>query len=231
MSIAPLNCAGCPVSNRAVCAVLSPDERRDLERFGSTRQAARGETIFSAGDPHVACATLVSGALKLVDRDIDGNETIVSLIHPSGFTGELFASSNAYDVIALTDSRLCVFPQARFDEALERYPALAMALLKRSSEEIGDVRHLLSLATRKSARARLASLLLAFARAASHSPCHPSLSINIPLKRDEMADMIGLTIETVSRQLTALVEEGVIARKGRQALLILDLARLEQLAA
>ena len=68
------------------------------------------------------------------------------------------------------------------------------------------------------------------ARAASHSPCHAADRFELPLTRGEMAGVLGLTIETVSRQLTALEREGVIERQGARGLVVRARRRLEELA-
>lgn len=226
-----MDCSHCPVADRAACAVLAPHERETLERLGSGRLLRKGEMLFAPGRGSSECATLISGALKIVDYDRDGHETIVSLVHPAGFTGELFAADDTHAVIALTDCRLCVFPAAAYRNALEQFPALSLALLRRTSGELAEARNMLSLAGFRSAQARLAGLLIALGRAASHSPCHPASRFDLVLSRSEMAGLIGLTIETVSRQLTALERAGHIRRDGRRGIELTDIPALEALAA
>lgn len=172
------------------------------------------------------CATLTSGALKITRFDEHGKEAILALVHPSGFVGELFRPFADYDVIALSDSRLCVFPESDYLRAIERYPALARALLHRAQQDLQQSRAMQALAMTGSGQARVAALILAFAQSASDSPCHPAGHFDLPLSRQEMADMLGLTIETISRQLTALEKSGAIQRIGKRGIAILDPARL-----
>lgn len=221
-----LACATCPVRDRAACAVLSEEERDTLARVGRTRHLTRGETLFSAGDPSTACATLISGALKVASCDADGTEHILALIHPAGFVGELFQPFAQHDVVAIADSTLCVFAGPDMDAAIGRYPALARALLRRTQEDLHASRAMQALAGRTSGRARVAGMLLGFAQGASTSPCHPAECFELPLSRGEMASMLGLTIETVSRQLTALERNGAIGRKGKRGIELLDPALL-----
>lgn len=221
-----LACASCPVRDRAACAVLAPEERDALATAGRTRDLARGETLFAAGDPSTSCATLVSGALKIASLDADGREHILALVHPSGFVGEFFQPFAAYDVIALADSRLCVFSGPDMEAAIGRYPALARALLRRAQEDLHASRALLAIGSKPSARARVASILIEFARAASDSPCHPAREFDLPLSRGDLASFLGLTIETVSRQITALERDGAIARREKRGIALLDPALL-----
>lgn len=227
---AKLACATCPVADRAACAVLSPDEREELAQIGTHVSVARGETVFAAAGDSPMCATLISGVLKAVRYDTDGHEVLLALIHPAGFTGELFGSGIDATIVALTEARLCVFPARAYEAALARFPALSLALLRRMSGELETARSLLALARTHSARTRVAWLLLALAKAASHSPCHPAERFDLVLSRAEMAAAVGLTIESVSRQLTALEREGLIQREGRRGIAILDATALEAAA-
>lgn len=225
-----LACEKCPVRDSAACSVLTEDERNELARAGRTRHLARGEILFAAGDEDTACATLVSGALKITSFDEDGNERILALIHPTGFVGEMFAPFPAHDVVALTDSQLCVFARADMTRALEQHPALTRALLRRSQEDLHLARKLLALGSGFGANEQVSKLLLALAQAASESPCHPRMLFELPLTRGEMASMLGVTIETVSRALTALERAAIIRREGARGIEILDPARLESFA-
>lgn len=225
-----LACDNCPVRDRAACAVLNDDERDALSAIGRTRHLKRGEMLFAAGDEDAACATLVEGALKVSSYDEEGTERILALIHPAGFAGELFQPFAHYDVVALADSRLCTFAQADMEAAIERFPALGRALLRRSQEDLHAARGLLALTGRRDARSRVATLILALAQAASDSPCHPAGKFELPLSRGEIANLAGLTIETVSRRFTQLEDEGVIARDGARGIALSDPARLAAIA-
>jgi CRP/FNR family transcriptional regulator len=187
--------------------------------------------LFAAGDDSFACATLISGALKISSFGEDGTERILSLVHPAGFVGEMFAPVAHHDVIALADSRLCLFGRADYERAVERFPALGRALLRRSAEDLFESRAIIDLMSRRSAKQKVAGFLLAMARAASDSPCHADACFDLPLSREEMAGVLGLTIETVSRQLGRLEKDRVVEREGRRGIRLLDPGRLESLAA
>lgn len=227
MSVA---CDNCPVRDSAACAVLSKEERDALAAAGRTRTLKRGEMLFAAGDNEAACATLVSGALKVSSIDRDGTEQILSLVHPAGFIGELFTPFAHHDVVALTESKLCTFARRDIERAIDDYPALARALLRRSQEDLLATRNLLELTAHASAEARLAALLHDFAVAASDSSCHLANEFELPLTRGEIANMLGLTIETVSRKFGELEEMGAIARKGKRGIELIDPALLHELS-
>lgn len=225
-----LACDTCPVRESAACAVLNDSERAQMAKAGRTRELKRGETLFAAGDDDAACATLVSGALKVSAFDEEGNERILSLVHPAGFVGELFQPFAHHDVVALAPSKLCVFSRGAMEAALENHPALSRALLRRSQEDLFAARRMLEFSARRGAMENVANLLMGLANAASDSPCHPAGEFELTLTRGEMANMLGLTIETVSRSITRLERDGVIRRNGQRGIELLDPARLSALA-
>lgn len=221
-----LECNTCPVRHRAACSVLTVDEREELARSGRSRKLERGEMLFAAGDDSTACATLLKGALKVTSVDENGTERILALVHPAGFVGELFAPFAHYDVVALTDSELCVFPKSEMGRAVDLHPKLAQALLRRSQEDLLQSRELLALSGRRSAGGKVAGFLLGLAEAASDSSCHAAREFELPLTRGEMAGLLGLTIETVSRAITKFERDGVIRRKGARGIELVEPARL-----
>ena len=225
-----LSCATCPVRERAACAALNEKERAELARLGSHGVFERGETVFAAGEDLDACATLIEGLLKITHIDEQGSERILSLVHPAGFVGEMFAPVARHDVVALTTSRICRFPRREYEAAVDRFPLLAQALLRRSAADLYDARAQIALDANRSATVKLATLIVALSHAASRSPCHGAAQFDLPLTRTEIAGVLGLTIETVSRQITRLEKDGVIAREGTRAIRIVDMDRLTDIA-
>ena len=221
-----LACAACPVRDRAACAVLEEDERDALATIGRNRILAKGEVLFHAGESEAACATLKRGALKISATDAEGRERILSLVHPAGFVGEMFGPYMRHDVVALGEAELCVFSGPAFADAIDRYPRLAQAVLRRTQEDLFASRELLALTGNAAAEQRVGGVLLSLARAASDSPCHPAMRFDLPLSRGELADMLGLTIETVSRTLTRLERAGAIRRVGKRGIELVDPALL-----
>ena len=225
-----LACDNCPVRDTAACSVLTDEQREVLSKAGHTRMLERGEMLFAAGDSDASCATLVSGALKVCAIDREGNEQILSLVHPAGFIGELFTPFANHDVVALTQSRLCTFARGDIERAIDTYPALAQTLLRRTQEDLLATRGLLELTAHASAETRLAALLHDFAAAASTSSCHLAGEFELPLTRGEIANMLGLTIETVSRKFKELEASGAIQRKGKRGIELVDPAHLQALS-
>lgn len=224
----PLGCDDCPVRDIAVCAGLGDAERRDLARLGRRKRFRRGETIFAGGDRSIACATLVSGIVKLSRFDASGTERTVALLHPSGFLARLFAAEIDCTATALCDSELCLFPRDVVEREMHGHPRFMERVLRATNDQLTSAHDLIDLIGRRDSRARLAGLLLLFAQGNCDGPPGEDVTIDLVLTRGEMAALLGLTIETVSRQLTALESDGVIVRQGARGIRLLRLDELQR---
>jgi CRP/FNR family transcriptional regulator len=130
--------------------------------------------------------------------------------------------------VALTETRLCLFPRAGFERLMADHPRLTRSILERTQAELEASRALTRLIGRREVKARVSGLLLALARAASPGPCGMAKEFDLILSREEMASLLGTTIETVSRRLTELERDGIIERRGARGLVIRDAPALSQ---
>jgi len=230
-----ISCADCAVRDRSLCGSLSDDELNALNRLGRRRSVARGETIAWAGDPNIICANLLSGMLRLVAADGDGREQVVGLLYPADFVGRPFAEEVDFTITALTDAELCFFPRGPFEQVLSDHARMERLLLRRVLDALADARSRMAMLTRASAAERIARLLIDMSMRAAATGCRATpggpLTFDLPMARGEMADMLGLTIETASRQMTGLRDAGIIALPGGRAVTILDDAALRRRAA
>ncbi|WP_016746222.1 Crp/Fnr family transcriptional regulator [Rhizorhabdus wittichii] len=202
----PASCAGCPVRSSAICCVLDDSGLTALSRLGRRITLAAGETLLWEGEEAVTVGNVLSGMLKLSTLTGDGREQIVGIVHPSDFIGRPFGKDSPHSATALTDTTLCVFGRAAFDRFAREHAVIGQALLERTLTELDRARHWMLLLGRKSACERVASLIVEIADRADDGP-----AIDLPLSRQQMGDILGLTIETVSRSLTRLKRAGIIA--------------------
>ncbi len=202
----PASCAACPVRDSAICCVLDRSGLAALSRFGRRITLPAGQTLLWEGEEAITVGNLLSGMLKLSTLTGDGREQIVGIVHPSDFIGRPFGRNSPHSVTALTDATLCVFGRTAFDRFAQEHAAIGQALLERTLIELDRARHWMLLLGRKSACERVASLIVEIADRADGGP-----TIDLPLSRQQMGDILGLTIETVSRSLTRLKRVGVIA--------------------
>lgn len=228
-------CSDCAVRDAALCGSLDDRELRALDAIGERRTYPRGATIIWAGDESVICANVLSGMLKLATSTPDGREQIVGLLYPADFVGRPYAEETDHTVEALTDVELCVFPRRQFERVLDDHIRMERLLLQRTLTALQEARARMLMLARKSASEKVADFLLEMAAKVGASGCSPSpggpLTFDLPLTRGQMADVLGLTIETVSRQLTRFKTSGFIMLPGSRAVTIADRAALEAIAA
>jgi CRP/FNR family transcriptional regulator, anaerobic regulatory protein len=227
-------CDSCLVRNRAICAVLDSAEIVALNRIGRTRAIQAGRVLMWEGDDSLLVANVVEGVLKLSTGIGDGREQIVGIVYPGDFIGRPFGPRSQHTVTALTDARVCTFTRGDFDAFAREHPELEHKLLQRTLTELDRARHWMLLLGRKSASEKIASFLLDMADRMGESGCggdaQPLGAFTLPFGRQQVADILGLTIETVSRQLTLLRAAHVIDLPGRRDIAILRRDALEAMA-
>lgn len=226
----PLQCRTCAVRSLSLCGALSDQEIGALNTISSRRKLAAGEIYAVEGDAPVSFANVVSGVAKLVRGLEDGREQIVGLLFPSDFMGRAFGSAPTqipYTVEAATDLELCTFSASGFEAVVEEHPALERKLLERTLGELDAARDWMLLLGRKSASERVATFLHHIARRCSQASCasldRDAIRFELPLTRSDMADFIGLTIETVSRQLSRLRKDGILTMDGTRMVQHVDM--------
>ncbi|MEM7644699.1 MAG: Crp/Fnr family transcriptional regulator [Pseudomonadota bacterium] len=217
-------CSTCPIRHRAVCAKCEADELARLETMKSYRDWRAGETICMEGDVLPFVGSIVTGCATLTRSMEDGRTQMVGLLMPSDFVGRPGRSSAPYEVVAATDVSMCLFRRAEFEQLIIDTPHVGQRLLEMSLDELDAARDWMLVLGRKTAREKVATLLSIVLRRSATGQV--PLRAELPLTRDAMATYLGLTIETVSRQITALKKEGIIRLEGKRGVLCDDLSVL-----
>ena len=219
------DCSDCPIRHRAVCARCEPDELTRLEEMKFYRSYQAGQTIAWAGDQMDFVASVVSGAATLSQTMEDGRRQMVGLLLPSDFVGRPGRSGASYDVVAVTDLVMCCFRKKPFEHMMLTTPHVAERLLEMTLDELDAAREWMLVLGRKTAREKIASLMSIFARRdAVMGPKHSrTVQFDLPLTREAMADYLGLTLEPVRRQISALKREKVIVLQGKRSVLVPDI--------
>ncbi|AXK42234.1 Crp/Fnr family transcriptional regulator [Erythrobacter aureus] len=224
-------CDACAIRNRAICADLDEREIALLNGIGRRRKLSAGEQLMWEGDEAVLVANVIEGVLKLSSHSADGKEQILGLVYPSDFLGRPFGKTSPYGVEALTDAHICVFERTDFDRFAREHPRLEHKLLERTLSELDRTRRWMLLLGRMNAEQKVASFLLEMAeRLGTNQASGPETTVSLPLSRQQIADVLGLTIETVSRQLTRLRGAGAIDLPSRREIVLRDTADLESRA-
>lgn len=220
-------CFDCTVRIEAVCGVLDNEELRAFRHSGMTARIASGRTLFHEGDRADNVYTLTTGLLRLSKLLPDGRRQITGFVFPGDFLGITMEDEHAFTAEAVADSELCRFPRPRFDGFIEAHPNMERRLYALAAHELAAARQQLVLLGRKTAAEKVASFLLMLAGRDSGAERD---TVAMPMSRSDVADYLGLRIETVSRELSALKAARLIRMTSAYELRILDRERLEALA-
>jgi CRP/FNR family transcriptional regulator, anaerobic regulatory protein len=225
------SCAFCAVRRGALCGTLTPEQLPRLNRVAFRRQYSAGQFIAGAGQQQDWFATVLSGVVKLTKTMADGRQQIVGLLFASDFLGRPFGSVGLYRAEAATNVELCCVERHYFEDMLSKAPAMERRLLERTLNEVDAARDWMLLLGRKTAQERVASLILLMTqRNPSQGPGADALRFELPLSRTEMAEYLGLCVETVSRQIRRLRVADVIETDNGRMLHVRDVVRLGRLA-
>lgn len=223
------HCQGCPVRLDGICSALDGTGLIRLRGISSRRTFRRGQHIHVAEEPQAFFGAIVSGAVKLIRILFDGRQQVVGLSLATDSVGRAFGRQSAYYAQAATDVELCCFAYPDFERMLGDVPSLKHRLLEQTLEDRDAALDWMVLLGRKSAQERVASFLLMLTeRATSDGPARTAF--DLPLRREEIADFLGLTYETVSRQFGLLKDRGLIGLSGRRHVTVLDIPALADAA-
>ena len=220
-----LECGNCPIRHNAVCARCDTQELEELEKIKYYRSYEAGQTIVWSGDEMDFVASVVSGIATLSQTMEDGRTQMVGLLLPSDFVGRPGRITAPYDVVAVSDMLMCCFRRRPFEELMTTTPRVAQRLLEMTLDELDAAREWMLVLGRKTAREKIASLLMIIARrdaSLNLRKAEGAMVFDLPLTREAMADYLGLTLETVSRQISALRKDGIIELQGKRHVTVPD---------
>lgn len=221
-------CFDCAVRELAVCGVLESAALREFKEGGPSVNYEAGDTVVFEADEAANVYSLTSGLLRLSKLLPDGRRQIAGFLFPGDFLGITMEEEHAFTAEAVSPSTLCRFSRRHFDDFIARHPLLERRLYAVAAHELAAARQQLVLLGRKTATERISSFLLMLA-----GRCHSlpgGSEIDFPMSRADIGDYLGLRIETVSREISALKAARVIQLTSRQSFRIIDRKRLGQLA-
>lgn len=233
-------CVLCPVQATSLCGAIGEEAARALSNITHRIRMPAGRTIYGASRSSRSFAIIVSGVVKLVVAKPDGRQQIVGLQFPSDFVGRPLTNHQSLSAEAATTLELCSFSGNAFEQLMRDYPDIERALLARVLADLDASREWAFLLGRTTAQEKVATLLYHIAErmmpipsnslATSCNGLHAPVSLTLPLSRMEMAECLGLRLETVCRQISQLKAQGIIATSGRRHFEILDMAAIRQIS-
>ena len=222
-------CLTCGARPFSVCASLRPDDMAVLDAIAEQMSLQADAVLIREGDPATSLFNITSGSVRVYKLLPDGRRQIVGFLFAGDFIGMTPGEDYAFSAEAIEPTTVCRFRRSDYRAAVRERPALEAALLERAMNELAAAQKQMMLLGRKTARERVASFLLELP---ARDPMRPSRDdrVRLSMTRAEMADYLGLTIETVSRELTKLKTAQVIQSISLHEIQVERPDRLRELA-
>ena len=226
----PNLCISCEARHRGICGVLTPQELTEISKH--TRQVSHkaGDELIGDSEPVTSYANVMRGVVKLTKMLEDGRQQVVGLQFAPDFLGRVFSGQSKLSADAASDVDLCRFPKPALEKLVAGNSALERKLLEQTLRELDEAREWMVTLGRKTAAEKVASFLYSIAIhidpniERDHAD---TTTFDLPLTRADIADFLGLTVETVSRQLTKLRTDKIIEVTNNRHVTIPDITRLK----
>ncbi len=221
-------CDQCTVRHRAICSAVDFDHTADLDALVGHRDLAAGRSIFEEGDDGGTVFNISAGEVRLYKLLPDGRRQITGFLRPGDFLGLSSHGAYAYSAEAMTNVSLCVFRIGDLEKLFDAFPKVRNRMLEKANDELAVAQEQMLLLGRKTAREKVLSFLLRRGRHEDDDGYNPEVSV--PMTRSDIADYLGLTVETVSRTFTALREEGLIETPSAHSVFLPNIKRIKDIA-
>ena len=212
-------------------AGLEAADLADVIRFAQTRRVPKGATVFKQGDPADTCHALIDGRIKMVQTGADGQQVVVRFIGPGETFGTVAVFTGAHfpvDAVAMADCVEVSWSQSAMTDLMLRHPRIALNALAIVGARLQEVQTRLREVSTERVERRVAHALLRLVRQAGRR-VEGGVEIAFPLTRQDVAEMTGTTLHTVSRILSAWEAQGLV-ESSRQQVMIRQPHRLVAIA-
>jgi len=222
-------CNSCAAHKKAICASLEGKELNRFRKSSQVRLVKAGQSIYREMDPAIYLYTVISGEVRLSSLLNDGRRQVTDFRSCGDKLGEQNEGCYSADAEAITDTIMCQTPLSEFQARMSDMPGLRISLMDKMETEINQMRSHLLLLGRKTPVEKVASFLVERAQKFENAD-EDVTDVNLSMTRRDIADYLGLTIETVSRTLTTLKMQGVLTIPASHLITVLDMKELKNLA-
>jgi CRP/FNR family transcriptional regulator len=222
-------CESCRVRMLSICAALDLDEVAELEEASSSACLNPRATLFQQDEPARHVFNVTHGTVRLSKLLPDGRRQIVGFAMAGDFLGLALADRHGFTAEAVDHVVACKFPRQDFVDLVDAKPHLMKRLHSFTAHELSLAQDQMVVLGKRNAEEKIATFLVQLRnRIARLEPV--TVHVSLPMSRQDIADYVGLTLETVSRTFSKLVKSRdiVIVPDGVR---LLNTARMENLAA
>ena len=223
-----VSCASCTLRELCIPQGMTDDELKLVDTIIERKKPVhKNDYLFRAGDSNRSIYAVLSGSVKTLVDNPNGEEQIVGfhlpgeLLGMDGFSGDAHTCS----AVALETSSVCEFPLESLDEVCHVVPSIQYAMRRIMGREVTKDHAMLLLLGRMSAEEKLASFLISLSKRMAQRHWKPT-EFNLTMPRQDIANYLGLAVETVSRLFAHLQDENII-EVDRRRVNISDMDRLK----
>lgn len=221
-------CAG----KTSIFSILEEPQLKEITDKITRKTYKKGEMIFFEGDVSDKLYVINHGKVKVFKYTKDGKEQILYITSDGDFIGDLSLLKKdefKFNAEALEDVSMCQLTKYDFDSIVMENPEIALKILEVLYERIHKLEDLIQNLSTKDIETRISGLLLGFIKDFGE-PENNTIRLELPLTREDMANYIGVTRETISRKLNSMQEEGILELLGNRTIIIKDLEYLEEIS-
>jgi len=211
---------------------LTPPALTEVAKRGQVQRLTQGTLLFAQGAPADRCHALIEGRMRITQSGAEGDQIIVRFVGP----GETFGTVALFtdrrypaEATAVVDSIEISWPESTLLELIQRHPRIALNLVKIAGSRLREAQERLREVATQRVDQRIAHALLRLAHRDATPEGKANAAIEFPVTRQDLAEMCGATLYTVSRVLTAWEKAGYITTKRKQ-LTIRRYAEIQRLA-
>ena len=206
-------CAQCSVRLIAFCGILEDKDILQLETISKNKNIPKGNSIFLQGDEVKTVYNINQGSVKIYKLSHDGRKQIVGFMYPGDFLGMSDQDLFTYNAEALEDTKLCQFNKTVLENFFLKFPKVESKILNLVNHELAAAQDQIFLLGKYSAKERLLQFFLNISSQREKLGWGGN-PIRLSMPRSDIANYLGLTIETVSRTLSELKNDQIIKMIG-----------------
>ncbi|MEM9881250.1 MAG: helix-turn-helix domain-containing protein, partial [Pseudomonadota bacterium] len=191
-------------------SLLNPADAADFSELGRPTSLSKGAMLYEEGTPCKYAYTLNTGVLMLERLSMDGRRQVLAFVYPGDFIGIEVSGRHLVSAVALKDATMTCFPISDIDKLARERAAIDHALKQVTNRILAYALDQICVLGRMDARQRLMFL---FVHLMHRQALDQAVDIDLPMTRQDIADFLGLTMETISRTLSRLKSEGLISQR------------------
>jgi CRP/FNR family nitrogen fixation transcriptional regulator len=196
-----------------------------LQTIGSVVKFSRNAAVFNEGDPARQVYKVISGAIRTCRVLVDGRRQIADFYLPGDFFGLDGQGEHGFTAEAIADAVVISYPRSQLELIAETRPAVQKLLMSMLCKGLSATQNHVVMLGRQTAQERLAWFLLNLMQRTDDNA-----DLDLPMSRLDIADYLGLTIETVSRGISQFKRKQLISVSGTHQVTLRNVEALEAIA-